>query len=63
MICNRKALAYTSKRPGKTREFNFFSVNDKVDIMKEVKYGDEVRGVKVRSCILRCLRTLFDVRC
>ncbi|GMH82123.1 hypothetical protein TrVE_jg12985 [Triparma verrucosa] len=50
MICNRKALAYTSKRPGKTREFNFFSVNDKVDIMKEVKYGDEVRGVKDFDC-------------
>ena len=24
MICNRKGLAYTSKTPGKTSEFNYF---------------------------------------
>jgi len=50
MICNRKALAYTSKRPGKTREFNFFAVNDKEGVMKEVRYGDEVRGVRDFDC-------------
>ncbi|KAG5177130.1 P-loop containing nucleoside triphosphate hydrolase protein, partial [Tribonema minus] len=27
MVCNRKALAYTSKRPGKTQQLNFFEVN------------------------------------
>jgi GTP-binding protein EngB required for normal cell division len=27
MVCNRKALAYTSKRPGKTQQFNYFEVN------------------------------------
>lgn len=44
MITNRKSLAYTSKRPGKTQQFNFFAVNDKVGREKEVKYGDEVLG-------------------
>lgn len=29
MICNRKALAYVSGRPGKTQQFNYFLVNGK----------------------------------
>lgn len=29
MICNRKALAYVSGRPGKTQQFNYFLVNSK----------------------------------
>ncbi|CAM9202755.1 unnamed protein product [Chrysoparadoxa australica] len=28
MLTNRKALAYTSKRPGKTQQFNYFAIND-----------------------------------
>jgi GTP-binding protein EngB required for normal cell division len=39
-------LAYTSKRPGKTQQFNFFAVNDKPGKEKEVKYGDFVPGEK-----------------
>ncbi|CAN0364716.1 unnamed protein product [Ascophyllum nodosum] len=27
MVCNRKALAYTSKTPGKTQQFNYFLMN------------------------------------
>jgi GTP-binding protein len=46
MITNRKSLAYTSKRPGKTQQFNFFAVNDKPGIEKEIKYGDDVSGEK-----------------
>jgi GTP-binding protein len=46
MIVGRKALAYTSKRPGKTQQFNFFAVNDKVDREKEIKYGDVIDGEK-----------------
>ena len=44
MLCNRKALAFTSKRPGKTQQFNYFAVNDKPEIVRELKYGDEVGG-------------------
>lgn len=29
MLCNRKALAYVSGRPGKTQQFNYFLVNGK----------------------------------
>jgi GTP-binding protein len=29
MICNRKALAYVSGRPGKTQQFNYFVVNSR----------------------------------
>jgi len=45
-VTNRKALAYISKRPGKTQQFNFFAVNDKPGREKEVRYGDEVLGEK-----------------
>lgn len=46
MITNRKALAYISKRPGKTQQFNFFAVNDVPDKEKAIKYGDVVAGTK-----------------
>lgn len=46
MVTNRKSLAYTSKRPGKTQQFNFFSINDKHGREKEIRYGDEVDGEK-----------------
>mmetsp|Transcript_17850 Transcript_17850/g.38749 ORF Transcript_17850/g.38749 Transcript_17850/m.38749 type:complete len:603 (+) Transcript_17850:202-2010(+) len=46
MITNRKSLAYTSKRPGKTQQFNFFSVNDKPGREREIKYGDDIPGEK-----------------
>ena len=43
-ITNRKSLAFTSKTPGKTQQFNFFAVNDKPGKEKEVRYGDDVAG-------------------
>jgi len=46
MVTNRKSLAYTSKRPGKTQQFNFFAINDKPDLEREIKYGDAVGGDK-----------------
>ena len=46
MVTNRKSLAYTSKRPGKTQQFNFFAVNDKPEKEREIKYGDEIPGDK-----------------
>lgn len=46
MIANRKSLAFTSKRPGKTQQINFFAVNDKFDREKEIRYGDNVSGTK-----------------
>uniref|UniRef100_A0A7S4JVK0 EngB-type G domain-containing protein n=1 Tax=Odontella aurita TaxID=265563 RepID=A0A7S4JVK0_9STRA len=44
MVTNRKSLAYTSKRPGKTQQFNFFAVNDKPEREREIKYGDVIPG-------------------
>jgi len=46
MLTNRKSLAFTSKRPGKTQQFNFFAVNDKPGREKEIKYGDKIEGEK-----------------
>ncbi|CAN0076461.1 unnamed protein product [Ectocarpus fasciculatus] len=31
MVCNRKALAFTSKRPGKTQQFNYFMMNNNTE--------------------------------
>lgn len=49
MVTNRKSLAYTSKRPGKTQQFNYFAVNDKPGREKEIKYGDIIPGNKDRD--------------
>jgi len=49
MVLNRKSLAYISKRPGKTQQFNYFAVNDKPDLLRQIKYGDEVSGEKDRD--------------
>jgi ribosome biogenesis GTP-binding protein YsxC/EngB len=46
MVTNRKSLAFTSKRPGKTQQFNYFAINDKPGKEKEVRYGDVVVGDK-----------------
>eukprot|EP00956_Cyclotella_meneghiniana_P045806 scaffold385551_cov122-Cyclotella_meneghiniana.AAC.1 len=46
MITNRKSLAFTSKTPGKTQQFNYFSVNDKPDLERQIRYGDDVGGSK-----------------
>lgn len=49
MITNRKSIAFTSKRPGKTQQYNFFAVNDKVDLEREIKYGDVIGGKQDRD--------------
>ena len=46
MVTARKTLAFTSKTPGKTQQFNFFGVNDKVGVEREIRYGDDIEGVK-----------------
>jgi GTP-binding protein len=51
MITNRKSLAYTSKRPGKTQQLNYFSVNDKPDLKRELRYGDDLgKQARDRDC-------------
>jgi len=49
MLTNRKSLAFTSKTPGKTQQFNYFSANDKPDLERQIRYGDEVPGSKDRD--------------
>ena len=45
-MTNRKALAFTSKTPGKTQQFNYFAVNDKPELARQIRYGDDVPGSK-----------------
>ena len=49
MLTNRKSLAFTSKTPGKTQQFNYFAVNDKPDMERQIRYGDDVPGSKDRD--------------
>lgn len=49
MLTNRKSLAFTSKTPGKTQQFNYFAVNDKPELARQIRYGDEVGGSKDRD--------------
>eukprot|EP00804_Cyclotella_cryptica_P017156 CCRYP_003371-RA/>CCRYP_003371-RA protein AED:0.08 eAED:0.08 QI:373/1/1/1/0.8/0.66/6/141/663 len=49
MLTNRKSLAFTSKTPGKTQQFNFFAVNDKPDLERQIRFGDDVPGSKDRD--------------
>ncbi|KAL7551254.1 hypothetical protein ACHAWF_014444 [Thalassiosira exigua] len=49
MLTNRKSLAFTSKTPGKTQQFNYFAVNDKPELERQIRFGDEVRGSKDRD--------------
>lgn len=46
MLTNRKSLAFTSKTPGKTQQFNYFAVNDKPELARAIRYGDDVPGSK-----------------
>ena len=48
-LTNRKSLAFTSKTPGKTQQFNYFAVNDKPDLERQIRYGDDVPGSKDRD--------------
>lgn len=48
-LTNRKSLAFTSKTPGKTQQFNYFAVNDKPDLERQIRYGDDVGGSKDRD--------------
>ena len=45
-LTNRKSLAFTSKTPGKTQQFNYFAVNDKPELARAIRYGDDVPGEK-----------------
>ena len=42
-------MAFTSKTPGKTQQFNYFAVNDKPELERQIRYGDDVPGTKDRD--------------
>ena len=43
-LCNRKNLARTSSKPGKTITLNFFHINDKITFVDVPGYGYAVRS-------------------
>lgn len=47
-ICNRKNLAYTSSKPGKTITLNFYNVNDEILLVDVPGYGYAQRLVNDR---------------
>jgi len=42
MLTNRRSLVFTSKTPGKTQQFNYFAMNDKLELARQIRYGDDV---------------------
>lgn len=65
MVCNRKALAKVSRRPGKTQQFNYFLVNENDDRfhmvdLPGVGYAKVPRAVQMEW--LRFMRQYFRLR-
>ncbi len=48
-FCNRKKLAYTSSKPGKTQTLNFFEINDKLCFVDVPGYGYAKTSKKERE--------------
>lgn len=47
-LCNRKNLAYTSSKPGKTQVLNFFKINDSFSFVDVPGYGYASRAKSER---------------
>lgn len=47
-LCNRKNLAYTSSKPGKTQVLNFFRINDSFTFVDVPGYGYASKSVEKR---------------
>ena len=75
MLCNRKGLAMTSSRPGKTLLINHFLINDEWHLVDLPGYGYASTGKKMREKLkeiiedyilyreqLTCLFVLLDCR-
>ena len=74
-LLNRKRAAKTSKTPGKTREVNFFEINNKFRMVDLPGYGyakvpdsEKIKWQKVietyleNRAVLKCLVWLLDIR-
>ncbi len=48
-FCNRKKLAYTSSKPGKTQTLNFYEINDKLCFVDVPGYGYAKTSKKERE--------------
>ena len=47
-LCNRKNLAYTSSKPGKTQVLNFFRINDSFNFVDVPGYGYASKSIDKR---------------
>lgn len=61
-ICNHKALAKTSRTPGKTRYFNFFLINDTWCLVDLPGYGYAKVSYKERNRWQTNLQSYLDKR-
>ena len=74
-LMNRKALARTSAKPGKTQTINFYNVNDdlyfvdlpgygyaKVSVEVKAKWGKMIERYLKKSKMLKCIFLLIDIR-
>ena len=58
-ICNRKKLAFSSKKPGRTNQINFYLINNQVHIIDVPGYGFAKVGKKEKNRWIDLLNKFF----
>jgi GTP-binding protein len=61
-LVNRKSLARTSSRPGRTQSINFFSVDDRLYLVDLPGYGYARVPIKVKKSWQHMVETYLDKR-
>ena len=58
-ICNRRKLAFSSKKPGRTNQINFYLINNQVHIIDVPGYGFAKVGKKEKNRWIDLLNKFF----
>ena len=62
MLCNRKSLAHTSNKPGKTQLLNYYLINEQWYLVDLPGYGYAVRSKKERRGFSKMINSYFANR-
>ena len=59
-LCNKKALAFTSSKPGHTRLLNYYNVDDKLYLVDAPGYGYAKGGLDLDRLFASMMESYFD---
>lgn len=62
MVCDRKNLAYTSQKPGKTQHLNFYNINDAWNLVDLPGYGYAKHSKTKRDFWEKTMRVFLSKR-